>query len=699
MSTTRNPQSQEQQQPSDEAPEGRAAALFQAALLLVALGLGAAGMVLPGVDPNASSASSVLIVTEDAEGDCPSGGVLLSFGEDDNEDGVLQNDERDGSTPICDGSRGVSGTPGLDGMDVRMVATELDPGGSCLQGGTAYGWGLDLDANGDLEAEEVLDTSVVCHGVDGHSGTPGFDGQDGLNGTSGENGTNGHSTLLVSGIPDFGVCPVGLLLHIGMDDGPDGMADDGTLQPEEVDETVRICATDLRSGPLSDLSTGAANSVTSGCDSMAHVGEDLYVAMTDGVHGCELHRLAGGWEQPTLVADLNPGGDAQPGLHLGLHGASEDGLVLFDATGPSGQHDLWALDRASGNLTRLTSDGFDDTVDGGVMLLPWLDGHVLTRPGGIGLPWWTDGTYSGTMPLDQHPSFAGGEALRQWANGMQRVGMDLAVATSAGLWIDAEDGGGDVEPVLLHPDGSVQAFDIRTSGPSSPTEGVEVGMGIVVVAATPEGRQLIHLEPDQPPRQITQLVRTGSGQPPAFVGTTFGLVTVGEHLVFDAVLDGADASLWRWNTTSDDVQRLSTTMMNPGGDMAPVKHNGRLWFSCVTMTNGSEPCSTDGTVNGTHVHEMAPGWTGSLPRAAVPFLDGVALLADDGSGTALHRLNEHGTELLHDPYPAGDADAGRYGRLLVDAQRTVFVAHDGSSGHELHGWCHGGWTDAWIFWP
>jgi hypothetical protein len=83
----------------------------------------------------------------------------------------------------------------------------------------------------------------------------------------------------------------------------------------------------------------------------------------------------------------------------------------------------------------------------------------------------------------------------------------------------------------------------------------------------------------------------------------------------------------------------------------------------------------------------------------VPFLDGVAVLADDGNGTALHRLTTEGHVLLHDPFPSGDADAGRYGGLLIDEQRLVFVAHDGASGHEMQGWCHGSMTQAWIIWP
>lgn len=699
MSSPRNSNTQPQQQEAEEAPEGRAAAMFQAALVLLALGLGAAGLFYPALDIDGSSPASILLVAEDADGACPTTGVLLTFGEDDNEDGVLQDAERDGSTPICDGLRGNAGTPGSDGLNMLMETAHLTAGTTCLDGGMTYSWGLDLDGNGELESGEVVDTSHVCNGAGGNTGTPGSDGHDGVNGTDGADGADGRSALIVSSSPDPGLCPVGLLLHIGMDDGADGTDPDGVLQPEEVDETVRICATDLRSGPLSDLSTGAANSVTSGCDAMNHIGDDLYVAMTDGTHGCELHRLEAGWGQPLLVADVNPGGDAQPGVHLGLHSASDGTMVLFDATGPSGHHDLWALDRTTSAVTRLTDDASGDTVNGDVALVPWLGGHVMSRPGGMGLPWWTDGTAAGTIPLDLHPDFSGGDELRLWSNGAQRMGMDLLVVGADGLWLDAEDGSGDVEPALIHPDGTVQAFDVWPAGSSHPSDGVALDVGIAVVGATPEGRQVIHLDPAQPARQVTQLVRTGSGQPPAFVGTTFGLVALGEHVVFDAVLDGADASLWRWNTSSDDVERLSTTMMNPGDDMAPVEQHGRLWFSCVTMANGSEPCSTDGTVNGTHMHEMTAGWTGSLPRAAVPFLDGVALLADDGTGTALHRLNLSGTSLLHDPYPSGDADAGRYGRLLVDEHRLAFVAHDGSSGHEVHAWCHGEWTDAWIIWP
>ena len=690
---------QHQQQRTEEAEDGRAAAVAQALMIVLALGMGGAGLVLPLDGGGSIEPVSMLIVTEDASDGCPGSGVLLTYGADDNQDGTLEAAEADGTTTICDGAPGSNGAPGANGANVRMTTSSVPPGEACPQGGLAYAWGLDLDGNGTLEASEVLETSFLCHGTQGTNGTNGQPGLDGRNGTDGADGLSGATALIASAQPDPGVCPVGLLLHIGLDDGLVGVADDGLLQPGEVDETVRICASDLRSGPLSDLRAGIADSLSPSCDSMAHVGDELFVAMTDGTSGCELHRLASGWRTPTLIADLNPTGDAQPGLHLGLTGAANDGIVLFDAAGANGHRGLWALNTSTLDTTPLIADGGGDAVDAGSMLIPWMNGHVLTRPGGVGLPWWTDGTVEGTMTLDLHPAIADGSALQAWANGMLRVGIDLGLSDQNGLWLDAEDGSGDVEPVLIRTNGTVQAFDIWPAGSSSPSSGTAVHTGIVVVGTTPEGRQLIHLDPAQPPRQVTHLMRNGGGQAPAFVGTTFGLMALGEVVIFDAVLDGADASLWGWNTTSDEVLRLSTSMMNPGGDMAPIEHQGRLWFSCVIVANGSEPCSTDGTQNGTSMHELASGWTGSLPRAAVPFLDGIAVLADVGTGFALHHVDLNGTQPLHDPNPSGDADAGRYGRLLVDDDRVVFVAHDGSSGHEVHGWSHGGMTESWLIWP
>ena len=458
----------QRQEEEEETQDGKAWAMIQAGLLLLALGLAAAGLWLPETDPNTASVASVLIVTEEAGEACPVSGVLLSYGEDVNADGVLQVTEREGSMPVCDGIRGNAGSPGANGLSVLMSSISLPPGEVCPEGGVAYQWGLDLNVTGVLEEEEVLDASHLCTGAEGSLGASGPRGANGVNGTDGLHGNHGTSSLIVSALPDASVCPVGLLLHIGVDDGEGGLAGDDVLQPAEVDETVRICATDLRAGPLSDLRTGIADSFSPSCDAMNHINGELYAAMVDGIHGCELHLFSDGWRAPHLVADLNPSGDAQPGLHLGLHDGGDHAAVLFDATGANGRHDLWALNGTGTAPVRLTADASGDTVDGDSTLVPWLDGYVLTRPGGVGLPWWTDGTPGGTVTLDLHPAFAGGDALRQWATGIHRMGLDLVAVSTEGLWMEAENVAGDVEPALIHTDGTVQTFDVWASGSSSP---------------------------------------------------------------------------------------------------------------------------------------------------------------------------------------------------------------------------------------
>ena len=58
--------------------EGRAAAIAQALLIVLALGMGGAGLVLPLDGGDLAEPISMLIVTEDATEGCPGTGVLLT---------------------------------------------------------------------------------------------------------------------------------------------------------------------------------------------------------------------------------------------------------------------------------------------------------------------------------------------------------------------------------------------------------------------------------------------------------------------------------------------------------------------------------------------------------------------------------------------------------------------------------------------
>ena len=165
------------------------------------------------------------IIGEALEADCPNGGVVLGYGIDSNENGILDDNEVNGTETIChgtDGEDGEPGTPGQDGTPGENGADGLDgeagedgadgsdglstlirtsteePGENCPNGGTKIEAGLDVNGDGVLSDEEVTETDYVCDGlngtdgVDGQDGENGADGQDGANGTDGIDGTNGE---------------------------------------------------------------------------------------------------------------------------------------------------------------------------------------------------------------------------------------------------------------------------------------------------------------------------------------------------------------------------------------------------------------------------------------------------------------------------------------------------------------------------
>lgn len=105
-------------------------------------------------------------------------------------------DGADGYTPVkgvdyfdgLDGTNGVDGTdgsPGVDGDSANVVVTNATSA-QCPNGGKVYEFYV---------GTTLIDTQIVCNGVDG------VDGQDGTNGTNGTNGTDGDDGLrIVTGL-------------------------------------------------------------------------------------------------------------------------------------------------------------------------------------------------------------------------------------------------------------------------------------------------------------------------------------------------------------------------------------------------------------------------------------------------------------------------------------------------------------------
>jgi hypothetical protein len=210
-------------------------ALLSAALgvCLSAWGCGGGDTTVEGDPPIIPSVAAI------APGDstCPAGGVRVSTGVDDNRNGVLDSDEVDATSSVCNGSDIV----GLeDNVLVRTVA--LDPGVECAAGGRRLDIGLDngdgdgTAANATLEDGEVDTSFLDCDDapmVVGVQPPPGAAGAfvldtHGGSGTAGQGGTAGDlldeqevetadAYLMMSetGVADASCAPPTLTLDLG----------------------------------------------------------------------------------------------------------------------------------------------------------------------------------------------------------------------------------------------------------------------------------------------------------------------------------------------------------------------------------------------------------------------------------------------------------------------------------------------------
>lgn len=84
---------------------------------------------------------------------CPEGGILLSFGPDENRDGLLAPDEVTQREYICNGYN-----PGVP----LAEQTDEPPGDNCAYGGTRLDIGNDVDQDGVLDLEEISETIYLC---------------------------------------------------------------------------------------------------------------------------------------------------------------------------------------------------------------------------------------------------------------------------------------------------------------------------------------------------------------------------------------------------------------------------------------------------------------------------------------------------------------------------------------------------------
>jgi hypothetical protein len=143
--------------------------------------------------------------------DCPQGGVEMEYGIDSNASGVLDDEEVNGSYSICHGEAGLEGAPGE-----ACYAVEQEGEVYVLQ----------------CPGQEAVPLPA------GPPGQAGVTGETGMPGEQGMDGANGLQVLVVTADEPWGeTCPSGgVRIHSGLDTNGNGV-----LDADEVTENNAVC--------------------------------------------------------------------------------------------------------------------------------------------------------------------------------------------------------------------------------------------------------------------------------------------------------------------------------------------------------------------------------------------------------------------------------------------------------------------------
>ena len=629
---------------------------------------------------------------------CPDGGTELQAGVDLNGNEVLDLDEMSASAVLCNGIQGTSGSSGLPGIDGTsaphsiMSTAHIAPGSSeCPPGGATISTGIDENLNGMLEEEEIESTHTICNGVNGTSGTNGQHGSDG------NLGVNGSSALIERHDAPAYLCHEGFILLFGVDDGRgEGVANDELLNVGELRASLKFCFSPLISERISDISSGVSDSFSTGCEHagfLQHSHQFIFAA-TDGVNGCELYMSDGTGETTELLANINPSGESLPGRDIGFTYLNESTteVLIFDADDGANGRQIWVTDGTQAGTYALGAALLNQPVH-------WMDGVVFRSTNGDLL--WSNATE--LISIHLHPSWE--------ASVSTTVGNELAALSSPAtsmlhgdgnnLWFNAEDASGDDEPYRLNSEGQLTKWDLSPSGGTAVTNWVSHEQDLFAVALRGTVRQVVHLMDNGTSQWLTNLAPS-SGD--SHIAEGLGIHLLNNTLVFDALLSGADATLWATNVSSGETSQLSTSLFAPGGTLGGFVSGHRMMFDCFTAAHGTELCSTDGTANGTSlIQDMTPGVSSSTLVDAVP-LNGEWLILSSGEdesvvhGVSLWSTDSSGMTVQYNPWPGASNSSlgGTYGSILLTTTQAFFIAHDGMAGHEWHRFSHGELSDDWL---
>lgn len=367
------------------------------------------------------------------------------------------------------------------------------------------------------------------------------------------------------------------------------------------------------------------------------VGDAVFFTAADTTHGMEMWRMDGDGSNPTMVANLNTeplgnGQDRDSDPYFMFNRGDSTIFIAYvpnpDSTANERDCRMYRADVSGGGVTELANFGVHCPLPSGINLPAGsLFSVSNTSPGVL---WVTDGTPSGTMPMDR------------------------------GMYFSADDGASPLK-VAYGPDGEAYFF------------AREPVVGAIM-----------------PPDKIWVTDGTRAGTRVFADLTTYSehreIAWLDGRLYFDAGGLGSHAAqdeLWTSDGTPGGTFLVRDVNIVVGSTITDLRAvNGRLQFFATGSGTGRGLWSSDGTHDGTisliATNEGSVGNADSNPVFAGQLGARAVLTADRGSGNEGHELHttdgtSAGTSVVRGLFAGGPSNPDNF---LVNGDQILFVADD-----------------------
>ena len=633
---------------------------------------------------------NALVLTKTAsQDDCPSGGITLDVGVDEDGDGKLNSTEKFNTSTICNGADGENGKDGNNGVD----------GSSC----SAFDSG-----NGTY--------TVSCTDGTNFTVSDGQQGPVGEKGDSGEDVTRSNTTVLtrIDDPADSLNCEAGgRVISHGLDNGDgNGIESNGLLEESEIDSSTTLCTT-LSIGMMLDINLGADSSNPSSITALND--DQIIFTANDGSKGTELWMVTLSSGTVELVKDI----DTRTDSNGNGYSSSPYEFTLFKdelyfrASDANHGQELWKTDGTRDGTvmvkdidarTYSNGNGYGSSPNGFTLFNDELYFSAYDADNGTEL-WKTDGTEDGTVLVkDIYPGSPNGYPQSSSPYDFTLFNDELYFRAS-----DA-DHGTELWKTDGTEDGTVLVKDIdpREYSSGSPYSGSPYGLTVMgdslyFAAYDSSGQEL--WKSDGTRIGTTRIADINEGESSSYPS---GFTVLGDYMYFRADDGESGTELWKTSGTGASLLKdifpgeTSNGYPNSSSPSNLYVFNNHILFSAQDV-NGTELWKTDGTEDGTYmVKDINPGNNtngyalSSSPSTFVTVGDimyftatgqfGRELYSSDGSTT--------GTQLVND-FNYGSADGlgcNSYDCYYYNSGSSLFAldgyllfqAQDGYFGYELY---------------